>query len=409
MGTTTERWRLGSLVAVVAAAGLIAAGCGSSGDDTDTGTAATQDGAASTSTTTDGGGLAVAEKNLQALYDGTNFGQPPAESPKPQAGKNVWQIIVGLGSPSTLLWSNGMKAAGEELGWDVHVFDGQYNPSKWLEGVQQAVAANADGIVLIAVDCAPVKAGLEQARKAGIKIAAIQSADCNDSNPNSQPLFDQTVKYNVGDGSLHGLVDQIDYSQADWVAKQTDGKAKIIILNSDELLVIKWQTEAFKKRLAEICPDCEIVEQVEFKTADLLGPDLRQKIEQSLLKHPEANAFVSPFDDPIVSSGGDAAIRGTGRSDQISVIGATGTAGSLKQIADNKGLDATVTLPFEWEGWALADTLNRAFAGQASENSGIGIGLVDKDHPPKTTSTGEFDPPVDFKAAYKEAWQAAQG
>lgn len=390
--------------ALVLALALALAACGGGGSSSsgsgNTGGEATE--AVTTTASSSEAGLAEAEKSLQTVYEGAGFKEPPSTSPKPAAGKSVWVIDTGLASPSSAIWGEAAKEAGEELGWKVKLFDGEFNPAKWLEGVQEAVAAHASGIVLIAVECGPIKAGLEQAHAAGVKVVAIQTADCNEAEPNAKPLFDATVKYEPGDGSLKALVEAIDFAQADWITVNTEAKAKIIIFESNQLLVLKWQDEAFAERIAEVCPECEVVDSIEFTVADLTGPKLRQELEQALLQNPEANAVVAPFDDIIVSSGGDAAIRASGRSEEIAVVGATGLGPSFKEIESGEGLDATVTVPFVWEGWAAMDTLNRVFAGEPAANSGISIGLVDKEHPP--TNSSEYVPPVDFKAAYRKAW-----
>jgi ribose transport system substrate-binding protein len=55
-----------------------------------------------------------------------------------------------------------------------------------------------------------------------------------------------------------------------------------------------------------------------------------------------------------------------------------------------------------WNGWAAVDSLNSYWSQKPPVDSGIGWTLVDKDH--GLPASGEFVPPVDYKAAYKKAW-----
>src|SRR5207244_3512101 len=73
----------------------------------------------------------------------------------------------------------------------------------WVDGIRQAIAAKADGIILWAVDCAPVKAPLQDAKKAGIPVVGWEAIDCDQTidkagqvKASGQPgLFSATITY----------------------------------------------------------------------------------------------------------------------------------------------------------------------------------------------------------------------
>ena len=55
-----------------------------------------------------------------------------------------------------------------------------------------------------------------------------------------------------------------------------------------------------------------------------------------------------------------------------------------------------------WEGYQTIDNLVRLFAGEPPAGSGIGLQVYDLEH--NIPADGGYRPPVDFKAAYREAW-----
>ena len=84
------------------------------------------------------------------------------------------------------------------------------------------------------------------------------------------------------------------------------------------------------------------------------------------------------------------------------MMGGEGFGPELDLIRSNKGCSAVNVIASDWVGYAAVDTLNSLFLGLTPADSGIGWTLADATHniPP----SGAFTPPVDFKAAYKQAW-----
>src|SRR4051794_17892697 len=141
-------WRLpvASCLAGVVAASVAACGSSSSDDAKgDTG---------SSSTTAAGPAyLKAADADLAKLYASTD-GTPPATGPKAQKGKVVWEISCAEGAEGCALFSSTLKDAAQRLGWKLTVFDGKFNADNaYATGIRQAVAANADAIILNGVDC----------------------------------------------------------------------------------------------------------------------------------------------------------------------------------------------------------------------------------------------------------------
>jgi ribose transport system substrate-binding protein len=348
--------------------------------------------------------VAEAKARVEGLYAGT-FTVPPADSPPPATGKNVWVISYGEAYLSSALASSGGKAAGEALGWDVTVFDAEFDPSKATAGVRQAIADDADAIHMIYWDCEAVKAGVLEAKDAGILVSVDQASDC------TEPLLDYSATFNAGyynldDGTFPSYNGGWSAVYADYIIAKTEGQAVTIDFRQTDVAAGIAQSDGFQRQYG-ICGTCKLVV-VEFTGADL-GPALQQKAEQALLENPEINAIVVTA-DAILLSGVQAAIEASGRADEIIVGGSEGTPEGLalmRQYAD--GIRVVNGFVSEWPTWAAFDAFNRIFNGEKpAATSGIGYQLVDLGH--NLPAEGEmFAPtvdgaPIDYAALYTAAW-----
>ena len=367
-----------------------------------------------TSGSSTGDGLSTRTQDaVEAAYEGI-IGEPPTTSPKPQPGMNIWLVTLSpdLGAP------NELAAAADLMGWDVTVFDGKFSPDIMVSGLRQAVADDADGVVVAYADCADIKAGLEDLAEADIPVVNIESTDCDVNvgddgalTDSGQPgLFDAQVGYHNPDDPASPLI----FAEA-WrifaeyqglgIIEGTQGGAKIIVLSEVDIRLNFVSLRRLKETLADHCPDCEIVETVEFTGAEF-GPALQDKVAQALVQHPEANAIYGIYDAPTQDVA--AAVIQSGRQDDVFVMGGEGTAPIVDLISQERGVNAGVGFSVVWEVYAALDAINRLLHGEEPPDgvafpSGVGLQLFTKSRnlPPE----GErYSPAVDFEAAYRKAW-----
>src|SRR5439155_17333419 len=119
------------------------------------------------------------------------------------------------------------------------------------------VAAKADGIIDIAIDCAAIKNSLQVAKDAQIPVVGVYAFDCDDPKIGGPQLFAASVDY--GTESIGEYFEDWGRLRADYAIAQTDGKAKIVVLPDPTYLLSSYGMEGFKAELAEKCPECEIV------------------------------------------------------------------------------------------------------------------------------------------------------
>lgn len=377
--------------------GLVAAACGGGNDGaeatpTSKATATSETTAPATST-----GETTLPFTLDELFAGT-YGEPSADGPAAQAGKRVWVISCGEAVPSCAEPTGGAVEAGEAIGWDVTLFDGQLDPTRYGDGIRQAIAAGADGIVVAAIDCSVAEAPLREAKAADITVVAFYSIDCEDK------VFDAEVQFNGYEGldtPYSDVVSDWGGSKARYLIDALDGDVKVISFRETDLQAVQYIYEGFEAELAT-CDRCEIVATIDFTFADLLSPTgLKDQTLAALQANPEANAVHSLYDGMSLL-GVSQAVMESGRNDEILMIGGEGFAPNLDLIRNNLGQDAAVAFPANWTGWDSIDTLNRLFAGEPNANSGNGWKLIDADQ--NLPATGGFEPDVDYKQAYRNVW-----
>ncbi|WP_211359954.1 sugar ABC transporter substrate-binding protein [Actinocorallia herbida] len=377
-----------AFVAIVLPAALLA-GCSNSGDD---------------ASTLPSGNVAAGDPTAQAAaaYEGL-VGQPPTDAVKPSADGLAWVVSCGQTVPTCSTPANAAVTAAQALGWEGKLCDGKLNPQGWSACIRQGISAKASGIVFIGQDCGAVQAALTEAAQAKIPVIGAGGNDCDVTGGTKQ--FASTVQ-NLPDLTSQQWWEKIGALQADWIIGATGGKAQVLSLQFTDSLWGSWIQDGFAAELAT-CPGCEVLDVLEVGNADVAAGELTQKFSTALLKQPTANAVNVPIDGWFLAGLGQA-VQSSGRSEDLSVIGAIGDVGNFDLIGKGGGEDASVAFNSSWTGWAGIDTLLRVQAGQDVLPAGIGLQVVDADHNlPAAGQPFVYTPAIDFTAAYKKAWGLA--
>jgi ribose transport system substrate-binding protein len=371
-------------------------GCGGGGSST----SATSGGSSGSGSSTSFAG--EAEKQLASLYKGT-YELPHGKSPKPPAGKNVWAISIGQAALSPVEAIKGFQKAAEALGWKVTVFDGKFEPNLWLAGIRDAVAAKADAIWIMNIDCAPVKAAVEEAEQANIPVVINQGRECTPgkSEPASY-IASYDTHYDEGivtkaPGSFTEWNQAFGAVGGWWIAAKTKAEAKLLLLvetDNGSTLSIGEGVEAVMDR----CPTCEIAEKVTF-TGTELGPALEQKTQQALIQNPEVNAVHANY-DTTVTSGVGAAVRSSGK--KVLLVGGEGFAPNIELVRE--GLQSAGTgYQASWDGWCGADELIYVFAGKDPRACGVGVEAYDAENNLPPEGQG-FSSGLPYEEAFLKSW-----
>jgi ribose transport system substrate-binding protein len=377
----------------LSAAALLATACDSGGATTTTGTAP-------------GGGaidsakaLGDAKKATEAAFEGT---ERPVDTTSRAGvkGKKLAIVVSGMAATSSKVPAQGAEEAAKALGWDVTIYDATLNPARYPELVRQAVAAGADGIVLVAIDCEDAKQPLEEAKEKGIAVTSVYAFDCDDelAGSRSNALFTQSTNFGPKATTIQAFTQSYGADQANYVIANSNNQAKIIEITAPEFTVLNHTAAGFERTIQQ-SGGSEIVATVPVTQADLIGSQVTPKVQAELLKHPEATWIKSPFS--YVTTLGVAPALGSSAG-KVKVMGGEGFAEETDLIHDGK-VTAVNVISSTWNGWAAVDVLNSVWRKEKSADSGIGWTMVDADHDLPAEGKA-YQTPVDFRSAYRKAW-----
>jgi ribose transport system substrate-binding protein len=333
----------------------------------------------------------------RALSEMGTFKQPPSTAPKHEPGKRIALISCGQAVADCATAMTGAEQAAAALGWKTTLFDSKGDPNAAGTGIRNAIAQKVDGIYIYFIDCTYIRGPLQEAKKAGIPIAAAQGVDCDETDPGADPLWDVRPIYVEG-----GLLDWArawNRIQAEYVITKKAGKAKTYLLGDDTTVASKESVKEWE-RVYEKCSGCTLYPE-EFPMSEF-NVGLQKRTQQALLKHPDIDS-VGVVYEAIVLSGVASAVRASGRDLLLDV--STGGEASMEILRQRPDSSFGAGYTAEWESWACMDGLVRLFAGEKPVNSGMGVQLFDADH--NVPPSGGWKAPIDFQAAYEKAWGAA--
>ena len=401
-----------SVTAAMLASGLVVMACGSSnggGGTTSTGDGTSTNGASGSASTSNI--VKAAKANLGAAYRGTDRGLP-ASAPKPEPGKKVFVIACSMAAEGCAAPARAAQKAGKAIGWNVTLADGKGDPSQYNAAVRSAISANANAIVLVAIDCAVVKGALQEARRKGVATFGMFGVDCDDKYAGGgQKLLSGQLDFGPY-GSFGAFVENaIGKTMADYAIAKTDGKAVAMTLREEDTAVIRHIGDGFEREFKK-CSSCKLVT-VPFTFQDLLTNKLQAKVQAALTQHPDVDVLQVPYDAAAVG-GAAPAVAASGRDKDILLIGNEGLTPNIAQIRSGKGQDVAFGAPATWAGYATIDSLNRIFHKQPLVDEGIGIQAVDKEHnlPSTPAYEGNVDangqPKQDIVGGYTRIWGVGQ-
>ena len=349
--------------------------------------------------TTDASVLAAAKAGVARDFKGTST-SPPTTGPTPKRNVNVMVISCGQITDACSVPAAAAQAAGRSLGWNVSVFDGKLDPTVFNQGVRQAIATHQDAIVLDSIDCGAVRQSLIAARSAGIKIYAFYAFDCNDPAYGGGPkMFDGSTVYAQPYGSNYAnLAKAIGAAEADYAIARTNGKAQVVEFTLQDIVFSSYAKKGFEEELAK-CGGCRVLGNVTYAGPDI-GPPLTAKAQAAFLRYPSANVSFAPVDSGAAFIA--PAVSQFKASRSIVALGGEGLAANIGLVRTDRGQDLASGGGAQWIGWSAIDGVNRLLNGQAPVSSGIGILLVDREH--NLPASGPVRNPIDFAAAYRQAW-----
>ncbi len=403
--------RAAQRVAVLAVALAVVSACSSnssSGGASTTAGSQTSSSLVSASTGTTAGSSSGASSGTPSgssgASAGTTLAELAAQKPKlpdlPQVSapknKSVWIISCSSQAAGCAFLAGNIQTVMEnQLHWKVTDFDGKLTPATYAAGIQQALVAHADAIVLVAIDCALVKPALQKAKAANVPVVDIAGYDCSDP---SQGGGESLVTVSDPGGNLTTAYQAEGKALADYVAVQSKGSARLVVATLPDFQFARTGLAAFEKELPVVCPGCKILAEAPALGADLATGAAAAKFSSALLQQPTANYVVAAQEVQLgyVTN----ALRTSTR--KVTLLSNGGSLPSEIELIKNGQLTGMMSIDIALQAWVTTDYVVRSLVKAKLEPVQPVYTLVDKDH--NLPASGGYTSTIGYQAAYARSW-----
>lgn len=264
-------------------------------------------------------------------------------------GKTVWWVTQYAGNPFLASIGRNLEEALGSVGVQMKTCDGKGNPVDANGCIQQAISQGADAIQVDGPEPATYGGSLSAAKDAGIPVLSGAAVDVTTTD-----LYDGLAGQT---SQPFGFTGQL---AADWIIKDSGGKADILFVTTPDVVGSVSEQKAFEAELDQECSDCSVT--VKGVTLANWATDLGTTTSTELVKDPKIT-YVVPAFDPMTQFT-NPAIQQAGRTD-VKVVTVNGNLPFLQDMAKGSSLTkAMVGIDLDTLAYQECDQLLRAMAGQ---------------------------------------------
>jgi ribose transport system substrate-binding protein len=314
----------------------------------------------------------------------------PTSPTKAVAGKKIWIISCSQASNCSIDTSAAAEAA-QAIGWTATVFDGQGDPARYSQGIRNAVADGAAGIILISVPTGLVTDALRFASQHHVQVVNAASQDTSDTQTDDPAIFANVVHPWADQGTWLGQ----------WLVADSKGTAQVVIFRDDEFSGVQLRQDMVAAQLAK-CSGCAVLDQNKLSISDATSSRMTEitkaeidrfgsKLKYIVSPYGTVEAFIIP------------AIKAAGRTD-IKVVGYDGNK-QQSSFCNEGSVGAIAVTLLGWTGWAGVDQMNRAFNNQPAVNENVKGFLATHDGGScPNDQLAESLVKYDYKSKFKQLW-----
>ena len=306
-----------------------------------------------------------------ATYKGLpTFTAPgPAIDPTSLRGKRMFLIPL-VPNPFNQSIQETMQSIAQKLGMEFTVYPNQGKPSEWVQGMNTALTAKPDIIVLsTAPDPRTLQPQLAAAKAAGIPVLVTHFYDDSSAVP---PACEGcaagvtalvTAPFNVAGKAA-----------ADWIIADSKADANVLLIGGADVLPSPATLDTISKEFAAECPSCKVT--VKNIPVSDWNTKTQSEIQSALTADPSIN-YVYPLYDAMVA-GAVPAIQTLGRVGKVKVVSYNGSPYALKLIQDGDIVAMNVGEDTVGIGYASMDQAFRILLGQPTVAERTPIRIWDK-------------------------------
>jgi ribose transport system substrate-binding protein len=145
---------------------------------------------------------------------------------------------------------------------------------------------------------------------------------------------------------------------ADWIAVDSEGSAKVLLVDVPSYPVLVPYATAMKDELGAVCAACSVTT-INVSLADI-GTNLPNAVVSALQRDPELKYVVFGFGDMTI--GLEPALLAAGIQDQATLVGQMPGVENIQNLRDGANGAWVAHISAE-SGWRAVDAFARAFAG----------------------------------------------
>lgn len=300
-------------------------------------------------------------------------------------GKSLW-VINAARVPLLQRISDGAEVAAAKAGLQLTTVFGDGSTNSAQAAVRQAIAQNADGIALIAVDPTTIQSAVDDAVAAGIIVTDVGNQSTGE--PLGPGIAGQ-IGYNVP-AEMDAMVG--------WIMADSKCTANAIMYSPTSLPITVSAAEALQERYETLCPTCVF----ELKDLDYgnFAQTLTAEVQTDVRRKPDLTYIIAIIGSSVPNV--DAGLSG----DSVTVLTHDGLEDNLQALrsGDTHVAADFAFAPNESIGWQVVDQLGRLMVGaQGATDIVLPTRLVD------TGNVGATEKDVwpsyaNYQATYSQAW-----
>ena len=360
MGSTSRRWPRLKVALTGAAALALTAACSTGGS-------------ASTPNVDSSGGSdvsAAVTANVEK-YKGLPTFAPPGDPIDVSGVKGKSMFLIPLvPNPFNQSIQDTMQEVADRVGMKFTLYPNQGKPSEWVQGMNAALTAKPDVIVLsTAPDPRVLQPQLQAAKAAKIPVLVTHFYD--DSSPNPPDC----------EGCAAGVTalvkapfDVAGKAAADWIIADSKGKANVLLIGGADVLPSPGTLKTIQDEFAAQCKECKV------SVANIPVSDWNTKVQgevtAALNKDPSLN-YVYPLYDAMVA-GAVPAVQTLGKAGSVKVVSYNGSPYALKYIQDGNIVVMNVGEDTVGIGYTSMDQAFRILLGKDPAEERTPIRIWDK-------------------------------
>lgn len=279
-----------------------------------------------------------------------------------QGQKKIGLVTINLQALFFNQINDGAKKAAGENGVDLTIVDGNNDPARQVQAIEDFITQKMDAIIVVAIDVEGIKPAVQDARDAGIPVVAI---DAKVAVPPANGF--------IGVDNLGAGVEAGQYT-LDYVDSAMGGKAKIGIVGALNSFIQNQRKDGFTQTL-QSNPNIDVVGVVD-----------GQNVQEVALTAAENLVTANPDMDLIYATGEPAligvisAVQSQGVQDRVKVIGWDLTKQAIQAIDSGYVTAVIQQNPYEEGYQAVLASLKLAAGETVPEETLIPITIVTKEN-----------------------------